>query len=132
MDPLVIRFGTASGDLDVALSDLEETIDAHGGRTLTSWSVDDHAYAVVDVSAFIEDIDHVFSSIPVVFEAGAPIITDDPWIEMAGGLEEVELASGYDIDLPGFESPHIVAVSPPRAVCAACMRIGHRGPPCPA
>jgi hypothetical protein len=131
MEPLVVRFGSAVCDLDCAIGHVEETIEAHGGRTLASWEVDDDAYAVVDVSAFIEDIDHVFSSIPVELRAGAPLFTDELWLKRLGGLDEIVLARGYHVDLPAFESPHLMAVRPYAVLCPHCFRIGHRGPPCP-
>lgn len=132
MDPLVVRFGAGAGGLGSGMGDLQRTVDAYGGHTLRSWTVGETGYALLDVSSFEEQIDEVFYSIPVEFQAGSPVLADEAWILRGGGLDEILPAElDYHIELPAFEAPHTMAVRPPRAVCGVCYRIGHRGPPCP-
>ncbi|MEX1142809.1 MAG: hypothetical protein WD399_07285 [Thermoleophilaceae bacterium] len=135
MDPLVMRFVAAPGadSLTRGVDELRRTVEAHGGHALTSWTLGETGYAVVDVTSFQAEIDAVFDHVPVVFEAGAPVIIPPAPLERAGILGEIfSAATGpYHIDLPAAEAPTAMALRKPRVVCTQCSRIGHEGPPCP-
>jgi hypothetical protein len=132
MDPLVIRLGAAEGALASGMNELERTVEEHGGYMVRSWTVGETGYVVVDVSPFEEQIDEIFDSVPLEFEAGAPVFTDEAWIQRSGGLDGVlPIDISYHIELPGFDDAHNMAVRPAADVCEFCSRIGHKAANCP-